>query len=78
MRTHLMLQDLPHNSCRFEGNRLLSFHSWPSEAKAYAFQLSRSGFYYSGNGEEVVCFACEGRVGDWQVSSLDCQVNTIG
>ena len=73
-----MLQDLPHNSCRFEGNRLLSFHSWPSEAKAYAFQLSRSGFYYSGNGEEVVCFACEGRVGDWQVSSLDCQVNTIG
>jgi len=57
----------------FEGNRLLSFQSWPSDAKAYAFQLSRSGFYYSGNGDEVICFACEGRIGDWQEKDVPMQ-----
>merc|ERR1719383_541514 len=50
----------------FEGNRLLSFQTWPPNAKAYAFQLARSGFYYSGDSDEVICFACEGRIRDWQ------------
>ena len=50
----------------FEGNRLISFQTWPPNANAYAFQLARSGFYYSGDSDEVICFACEGRIRDWQ------------
>ena len=50
----------------FEGNRLISFLTWPPNANAYAFQLARSGFYHSGHLDEVICFACEGRIRDWQ------------
>jgi len=57
----------------FEGNRLLSFQAWPTDAKAYAFQLSRSGFYYSGVGDEVICFACEGKMKDWQDGDVPMQ-----
>lgn len=57
----------------FEGNRLLSFQSWPTTAKAYAFQLSRSGFYYAGEADEVTCFACEGRIRDWQERDVPMQ-----
>ena len=57
----------------YEGNRLCSFQAWPTNAKAYAFQLVRSGFYYSGEADEVVCFACEGRIRDWQDDDIPMQ-----
>ena len=57
----------------FEGNRICSFQAWPSNAKAYAFQLARSGFYYSGEADEVVCFVCEGRIRDWQDKDIPMQ-----
>lgn len=57
----------------FEGNRLLSFQTWPPQAKAYSFQLSRSGFYYSGEADEVICFACEGKIRDWQEGDVPMQ-----
>jgi len=57
----------------FEGNRLLSFQTWPSNAKAYSFQLSRAGLYYAGDADEVICFACEGRIRDWQDNDIPMQ-----
>ena len=57
----------------FEGNRICSFQAWPPNAKAYAFQLARSGFYYSGEAYEVVCFVCEGRIRDWQDKDMPMQ-----
>ena len=57
----------------FEGNRLCSFQAWPTNAKAYAFQLARSGFYYSGEADEVICFACKGRIRDWQNRDIPMQ-----
>ena len=57
----------------FESNRLCSFQAWPTNAKAYAFQLAKSGFYYSGEADEVVCFACEGRIRDWQDRDIPMQ-----
>lgn len=57
----------------FEGNRLLSFQSWPSDAKAYAFQLSRSGFYFSGKDDIVTCFMCNGQIGNWQEKDVPMQ-----
>ena len=62
-----------HEKMMFEGNRLLSFEFWPTNAKAYAFQLSRSGFYYNGEADEVICFACEGKIRDWQERDVPMQ-----
>ena len=62
-----------HEKMMFEGNRLLSFQLWPTNAKAYAFQLSRSGFYYNGEADEVICFACEGKIRDWQERDVPMQ-----
>ena len=50
----------------FEGNRLLSFKTWPSNANANPTLLAKAGFYYSGNSDEVICFVCEGKIRNWQ------------
>merc|ERR1719423_144212 len=47
----------------FEGNRLLSFQTWPPNAKAYAFQLSRAGLYYAGDADEVISSPARGGYG---------------
>ncbi|XP_041352542.1 uncharacterized protein LOC121371006 isoform X2 [Gigantopelta aegis] len=41
---------------RYECNRLGSFLNFPSSASA--IRLSQAGFYYSGRGEETICFSC--------------------
>lgn len=46
------------DSLKIEAVRLATFSIFPSSACAYATKLASAGFYYNGNGDEVVCFNC--------------------
>ncbi|KAL5018272.1 hypothetical protein ScPMuIL_003994 [Solemya velum] len=49
----------------YEWNRFRSFVNFPRESPVYAIELSRAGFYHTGNRDEVVCFYCGARHSDW-------------
>ncbi|XP_013406876.1 baculoviral IAP repeat-containing protein 7-like [Lingula anatina] len=51
---------------RFEANRINSFRNWPPASPASSLKLARAGLYYSGKGDEVVCFSCGGHLKQWQ------------
>ena len=59
----------------FEGNRLRSFLKWPQSSPIHPPQFCRAGFYYSDIGDEVICFACEGRIKNWEVNDDPIQVH---
>jgi hypothetical protein len=44
------------DSLKVEAVRLATFSTFPSSACAYATKLASAGFYYNGNGDEVVSF----------------------
>jgi hypothetical protein len=45
--------------------RFQSYINFPRESVASPLRLANAGFYYSGSGEEVVCFCCGLRTGVW-------------
>ncbi|XP_064478356.1 baculoviral IAP repeat-containing protein 2-like isoform X2 [Ornithodoros turicata] len=49
-------------------DRMRSFYGSRLQAHGEQFikDLAREGFYYSGNGDEVVCFFCGCRLGNWR------------
>lgn len=49
----------------FERNRLNTFNNWPSSAPVDPVRLAKAGFYYTGDGIEVQCFSCAGKISDW-------------
>ncbi|XP_065583467.1 putative inhibitor of apoptosis isoform X2 [Artemia franciscana] len=52
---------------RFENleQRINTFRCWPPSAPLSAGRIARAGFYYTGTGTEVECFACKKRISDW-------------
>ena len=48
-----------------ESKRLDSFHSWPLNYPQKPTDLSNAGFFYSGPGDTVTCFHCNGSLGKW-------------
>lgn len=46
--------------------RLLSYESWPRSLKQKPDRLSEAGFYYTGKGDQTVCFSCGGGLRDWE------------
>lgn len=46
--------------------RLRSFEHWPTSFKQNPKQLSLAGFYYTGRGDQVLCFHCGVGVKDWE------------
>lgn len=48
--------------------RIATFSRWPSDAEAEVFALAREGFYYSGNGDGVICSACSVSLDGWKWS----------
>lgn len=48
--------------------RIATFTKWPSDAEAEVFALARQGFYYSGNGDGVICSACSVQLDGWKWS----------
>lgn len=46
--------------------RLWSYESWPRSLKQKPDRLSEAGFYYTGKGDQTVCFYCGGGLRDWE------------
>ncbi|XP_061667352.1 baculoviral IAP repeat-containing protein 7 [Syngnathoides biaculeatus] len=49
-----------------EGSRLTTFHNWPTEASVQPDVLARAGFFYTGHGDNVKCFYCDGGLRNWE------------
>ncbi|NXF93784.1 BIR7B protein, partial [Eubucco bourcierii] len=61
---------LDHPGCpemETEEMRLSTFHNWPQHADMRPEQLARAGFYYTGRGDLVRCFHCDGGVRSWSL-----------
>lgn len=48
-----------------ENNRLLTFQMWPLTFLSPTV-LAKAGFYYIGPGDRVACFACGGKLSNWE------------
>jgi len=46
--------------------RLWSYESWPRSLKQKPDKLSEAGFYYTGKGDQTMCFHCGGGLRDWE------------
>nr|CAD7444083.1 unnamed protein product [Timema bartmani] len=46
--------------------RFKSFDGWPLSLKQRPDKLSEAGFYYTGKGDQTVCFHCGGGLKDWE------------
>nr|CAD7199114.1 unnamed protein product [Timema douglasi] len=46
--------------------RMKSFDGWPVSLKQRPDKLSEAGFYYTGKGDQTVCFHCGGGLKDWE------------
>uniref|UniRef100_A0A8C5DZ77 RING-type E3 ubiquitin transferase n=1 Tax=Gouania willdenowi TaxID=441366 RepID=A0A8C5DZ77_GOUWI len=49
-----------------EDSRLTTFHNWPTEASIQPDVLARAGFFYTGHGDNVKCFFCDGGLRNWE------------
>lgn len=45
--------------------RLCSMHDYPSKQGPSLLRLAEAGFYYEGNGDELICFSCGVRNRNW-------------
>ncbi|XP_062998827.1 baculoviral IAP repeat-containing protein 7 [Elgaria multicarinata webbii] len=49
-----------------EGDRLTTFEDWPNFARVSPGPLARAGFFYTGEGDYVRCFYCDGALRNWE------------
>ena len=49
-----------------EGERLASFGNWPPYARVSPEFLAGAGFFYTGQGDYVRCFYCDGALRNWE------------
>lgn len=63
------------DSLKVEAVRLATFSTFPSSACAYATKLASAGFYYNGNGDEVVCFNCGMKHRNWRNRDLPLEIH---
>ncbi|XP_056016370.1 uncharacterized protein LOC125674089 isoform X2 [Ostrea edulis] len=54
-----------HDTMAVEFLRLCTMHDYPSTNGPSLLRLAQAGFYYEGNGIELVCFSCNFRKGSW-------------
>ncbi|NWQ81498.1 BIR7B protein, partial [Columbina picui] len=50
-----------------EEMRLSTFRNWPQYSDMHPEQLARAGFFYTGQGDVVRCFCCDGAVRNWSL-----------
>ncbi|NXU96025.1 BIR7B protein, partial [Cettia cetti] len=50
-----------------EEMRLSTFENWPRNSNMHPEQLARAGFFYTGQGDVVRCFYCDGGVRSWSL-----------
>ncbi|XP_071443953.1 death-associated inhibitor of apoptosis 2-like [Hetaerina americana] len=53
------------NGMHAEEQRLRTFVGWPLTSGIDSKGIARAGFFYTGRGLEVECFACRCRISDW-------------
>lgn len=49
----------------YETNRLNTFTNWPALAPVDPIRIAKAGFFYTGQGMEVQCFSCGGKISEW-------------
>ncbi|XP_064154530.1 baculoviral IAP repeat-containing protein 7 isoform X5 [Anguilla rostrata] len=49
-----------------EESRLTTFHNWPTGALVQPEVLASAGFFYTGHGDNVKCFYCDGGLRNWE------------
>ncbi|XP_048339052.1 baculoviral IAP repeat-containing protein 7 isoform X1 [Sphaerodactylus townsendi] len=49
-----------------ESDRLATFGTWPFYAQVSPEILARAGFFYTGDGDYVRCFHCDGALRNWE------------
>ncbi|CAM9390214.1 unnamed protein product [Bubo scandiacus] len=49
-----------------EETRLKSFYNWPLNDQLTPQELANAGFYYTGVGDQVACFCCDGKLKNWE------------
>ncbi|KAL3064417.1 hypothetical protein OYC64_000643 [Pagothenia borchgrevinki] len=49
-----------------EDSRHTTFHNWPTDASVQPDVLARAGFFYTGHGDNVKCFYCDGGLRNWE------------
>ncbi|XP_041954381.1 baculoviral IAP repeat-containing protein 7 isoform X2 [Alosa sapidissima] len=49
-----------------EDSRLTTYHNWPTGASVQPDALARAGFFYTGHGDNVKCFFCDGGLRNWE------------
>lgn len=54
-----------HDTMAMEFLRLCSMHDFPSKQGPSLLRLAEAGFYYEGNGDELICFSCGVRNRNW-------------
>ncbi|KAJ0183550.1 hypothetical protein K1T71_001526 [Dendrolimus kikuchii] len=54
----------PKYSCKIM--RLNSFIDWPRCMRQRPVDLAAAGFFYTGQGDKVLCFQCGGGLKDWE------------
>ncbi|KAJ8970256.1 hypothetical protein NQ317_018118 [Molorchus minor] len=47
-------------------SRLATFDKWPKSLKQRPAELAEAGFYYTGVGDQTLCFYCGGGLKDWE------------
>ncbi|KDR09161.1 baculoviral IAP repeat-containing protein 3-like [Zootermopsis nevadensis] len=55
-----------HPSYNTYDSRVRSYENWPRSLKQKPDKLSDAGFYYTGKGDQTVCFHCGGGLKDWE------------
>ncbi|XP_038022226.1 baculoviral IAP repeat-containing protein 7 isoform X1 [Anas platyrhynchos] len=62
------LPDPPaHPEMGTEEMRLSTFQNWPQSSEMRPEQLARAGYFYTGQGDMVRCYYCNGSVRNWAV-----------
>lgn len=51
-----------------ESRRLSSFRTWPKGLTQKPQDMADAGFYYTGEGDRVICYFCDGKLKDWSPS----------
>lgn len=65
-----IVMDILPESCLFGmklyQDRLLTFHHWPKQIIPDKYSLAQAGFYYTGQSDFTICFACGLKVNQWE------------
>lgn len=72
------------NSCsptfseyRDEIKRIASFENWPKGLSQKHDEMAKSGFFYTGQSDRVLCFFCGGCLRDWEQTDVPDEEHAI-